>query len=619
MNSQKITEFLHPIYKRFIAPVRNLFHKIEDIGVVIILAVMAILPVAEVIAREIFKTSISGSIVTVQHLTLWIGFAGAMLASREGRLLSLTGETNILREKLGAWTSIWGDIVSVGITAVLAYASYKLFLIERMYPRLIMGPLQVWMAQIIMPIGFFVVAWRILRRGHKGWKERLTVLLGIGILGYMGVAMEFQDTIAIYIASAGLILAVAMGAPIFVFMGGFAVILFWNEWGVMAAIPAETYRIVVHPMLPTIPLFTLAGYFLAEGGASQRLVKVFRAWFGWIPGGTPVVVVAVCAFFTSFTGGSGVTILALGGLLYPMMLKENYSAKFTTGLLTAAGSLGLLFPPSLPVILYGIRSQTPINQLFLAGIVPGLILMAMVAAWGVRTGIVEHTQRTKFSFREAWIAFWEAKWEVITPVIILVGIFGGITTLVEAAAVTAVYAFIVETFIYKDLKLTKDVVPTIVQCATLIGGVLIIVGVAMGLTSYLVDAQIPSRALHWVQAHIHSKFVFLLALNGALLIVGALMDIFSAIIVIVPLIAPMGLAFGVDPVHLGIIFLVNLELGFLTPPVGMNLFLSSYRFETSLPKVYKSVVPYLVILGIGVLLITYIPAITMTLPNLFSK
>jgi tripartite ATP-independent transporter DctM subunit len=302
-----------------------------------------------------------------------------------------------------------------------------------------------------------------------------------------------------------------------------------------------------------------------------------------------------------------------------MLIKDLYDRKFSTGLLTATGSIGLLFPPSLPVILYGVRAQAPIDRLFLAGIVPGMFLVAIVAAWGVRQGIISRSERVRFSWQEAGQALWRAKWEVLTPLIVLLGLFGGVATLVETAAITAIYAFLIEVVVYRDLKLTKDVMPTIVKCATLVGGVLIIMGVAMGLTSYLVDAQIPSRALAWVQAHISSKLVFLLALNGALLVVGAIMDIFSAIIVVVPLIAPMGLAFGIDPVHLGIIFLVNLELGYLTPPVGMNLFLSSYRFERPLPKIYLSVIPYLIILAIGVLVITYVPAITLTLPALFGK
>ncbi len=580
---------------------------------------MATLPLMEVVAREFFKTSITNSIVTVQHLTLWIGFIGAMLAAREGRLLSLTGDTTWLHDRWGRWPGILAGIVSVGVTLTLMVVSYRLMSVELAHPRPIFGPVMVWMAVAIMPIGFAVVAWRLLMRSSSRWRDRLLVLIGIAIIAYLGLGVGLQGGWAVYIGFAGLLVAVVLGAPIFVILGGAAILLFWNEAGVLAAIPAEAYRIVVHPMLPTLPLFTLAGYFFAEGDASRRLVRVFRAWFGWIPGGTPLVTVLVCAFFASFAGGSGVTILALGGLLFPMLLKEMYTKKFSTGLLTASPSIGHLFPPSLPVILYGVRAQTAIDRLFLAGILPGLFLMAIVALWGVRQGIVGKSKRTPFHWGEAWTALWEAKWEVLTPLIVLGGLFGGVATLVETAAVTAFYAFVVQVFIYRDLKLTRDVIPTIVKCATLIGGVMIILGVAMGLTSYLVDAQIPSKALQLVQTHIHSKIVFLLALNGALLLVGALMDIFSAIIVIVPLITPMGAAFGIDPVHLGIIFLVNLELGYLTPPVGMNLFLSSYRFDLSLPKVYRSVIPYLIIIAIGVLVITYVPAITLTVPALFGK
>ncbi|MCK4578729.1 MAG: TRAP transporter large permease subunit [Candidatus Marinimicrobia bacterium] len=598
--------------------IQNKFKHSENLISVVVLAAMALLPVAEVFAREILSTSITGSIVTVQHLTLWIGLAGAMLATRDGRLLTLTGETAWLRNRFGQWIFLLPDIAAVGVTLTLAIASYDLMITERAFPRVIVGPVKVWMAQLIMPLGFGIVALRLFLKSNSRWAYRLAVTGGIIILTYLGLSLELQEGWAVYAGLIALVASAVLGAPIYVILGGVAILLFWNDWGVMAAIPAETYRIVVHPMLPTIPLFTLAGYFMAESNASTRLVRLFRAWFGWVPGGTPVVAIVVCAFFTSFTGGSGVTILALGGLMFPMLLKENYSPKFSTGLLTASGSLGLLFPPSLPVILYGIRSQTPIDKLFLAGILPGFVLILLVALWAVRQGLVLKSEPAPFRIREAWESFWAAKWEVAIPALILFGIFGGVTTLVEAAAVTVVYTFIVEVFVYKDLKLSKDVIPTMVQAATLVGGVLIIMGVAMGLTSYLVDAQVPSRALHWVQSHIDSKLVFLLALNGALLIVGALMDIFSAIIVVVPLIAPMGLAFGVDPVHLGIIFLVNLELGYLTPPVGMNLFLSSYRFSLPLPKVYSSVVPYLIILAFGVLLITYIPSITLLIPRLLG-
>ena len=583
----------------------------------VILAFMVGLPAAEVLARELFHTTIIGSIIVVQHLTLWIAFVGAMLAAREGRLLSLTGEISWHKERWGIWASVAAGIVSVGVTLVLAKASFVLVMAEP--PRRIIGPIQVWMAQAIMPLGFALVAWRLLMRSSHDWRHRLVVVGGVLFLAFLGLWLGLQGGWAVYAGFGGLLIAVALGAPIFVAMGGAAVLLFWNQWGVMAAIPAETYRIVVSSHLATIPLFTLAGYFFAEGGASRRLVRVFHAWFGWIPGGTPVVVVLVCAFFTSFTGGSGVTILALGGLLFPMLVKEHYSARFSVGLLTASGSVGLLFPPSLPVILYGVMSHTSINRLFLGGIVPGLLLITTLAAWGVRQGFVSKAGKAPFTWAEAGQALWNAKWEVLLPVIILFGIYGGRATLVETAAVAALYAFVVETFVYRDLSLRKDVIPTVVSCATLVGGVLIILGVAMGLTGYLVDAQVPSRALHWVLQNIDSKLVFLLVLNGALLVVGAMMDIFSAIIVVVPLIAPMGLAFGVDPVHLGIIFLVNLELGYLTPPIGMNLFLSSYRFNQPLPEVYRSVMPYLALRVAGVLAITYIPYLTLFLPGLLGR
>jgi len=413
--------------------------------------------------------------------------------------------------------------------------------------------------------------------------------------------------------------ATVLGAPIFTVLGGTALILFWGAGVPIASIPVETYRLVVSPTLPTIPLFTLAGYFLSEGGASKRLVRVFQALAGWMRGGPAIVTALVCAFFTSFTGASGVTILALGGLLMPVLLAARYSERTSLGLLTAAGSLGLLFPPSLPVILYGIVSHTPIDAMFLGSFVPGLIMLALVAWWGVRKGPRSGSSSHPFDAREAWRAVMAAKWELLLPVVVIVGLFGGFATLVEAAAFTAVYAFIVETFVYRDLRLVRDVPGVIAKCGTLVGGVLIILGVALGLTNYMVDAEIPARALSWVQSSIHSPLVFLFLLNVFLLVVGCLMDIFSAIIVVVPLITPMGAAFGIHPVHLGVIFLANLELGYLTPPVGMNLFLSSYRFGKPLPEVYRSVVPMLAVLLLGVLLITYVPWLTTLLPRLAGR
>ena len=412
-----------------------------------------------------------------------------------------------------------------------------------------------------------------------------------------------------WVAIIAILFALVKGAPIFIGLGGLAILFFWRDWTPLSAIPAEAYRIVVSPTLPTIPLFTLAGYILAESNASERLVKLFRAAFGWIPGGTPVVLVLLCGFFTALTGGSGVTILALGGLLMPLLIKEGYSKLFSLGLITVAGSLGLLFPPSLPLIIYGVTAGVSVKAIFLAGIVPGLIRISMIGGWAVWQGKVQAVKRHSLKWADIKSSLWEAKWEAVIPVFILFGIFGGFTTLVETAAMTAVYVIIIEVFVHKDLDWSNMKI-IILDCATLIGGVLIILGVAMGLTSYLVDAQIPLHLLEWVKSTIESKILFLLMLNIFLLAVGCMMDIFSAIIIVVPLITPLGAYFGIDPVHLAIIFIANLELGFLTPPVGINLFLSAYRFEEDMPTIYKSTLPFFIVMLVSVLAITYIPILS---------
>ncbi|HWP65815.1 MAG TPA: TRAP transporter large permease subunit, partial [Candidatus Limnocylindria bacterium] len=403
--------------------------------------------------------------------------------------------------------------------------------------------------------------------------------------------------------------AAALGAPIFAILGGAAALLFMTEGVGPVAILIETYQLAVKPTLPSIPLFTLAGFLLAEGRAPERMLRCFRALVGWMPGGTAVVCAAVCAFFTIFTGGSGVTILALGGLLLPALLRDGYRERFSLGLLTASGSLGLLLPPALPLILYAIVAEIAPEDLFIGGIVPGLLLVGLVAAWGVQEAVRAGVPRTRFDAREAVAALWATKWEILLPVVVLVAIFGGYATVVEASALAALYAFVVQAFVHRDLEL-RDVGRVLVDCVTTIGGVLVILGVAVGLTGYLVQADVPGRLLEWTQAYIGAQWVFLLALNLFLLVVGCLMDIFSATFVVVPLIVPLGQAFGVHPVHLGVIFIANLELGYLTPPVGLNLFLSSYRFNRPLAEVAVASLPMLAILGLGVLLITYVPWLT---------
>ncbi|MCP4196292.1 MAG: TRAP transporter large permease subunit [Proteobacteria bacterium] len=404
-----------------------------------------------------------------------------------------------------------------------------------------------------------------------------------------------------------------LGAPIFVAL--FAIGL----WGFyMDDIPPEAIIVSVYnkfaedPLLYTIPLFTLAGFILAESHTSRRVVRLSRAILGWFPGGLAVVALSTCAFFTVFTGASGVTIIAIGGLLLPALIKEKYPERFSLGLLTSSGSLGLLFPPALPLILYGVFSQASIGQLFAAGILPGFLLVLLLAVYSVRTAKKARVPRNSVSFKEALSAVNEAKWEIFIPIMIMVGIFGGFITLGEIATITVAYALIIEVFIYKDITIRQ--IPSIMNKAIILcGAILLILGAANAMTNYIIDAEIPTKLLDFMQQYVSSRVVFLLLLNIFLLVVGCLLDIYSAIAVVTPLILPVALAYGVNPVHLGIIMLTNLEIGYSTPPVGMNLFIASSRFDKSVLTLYRSTLPFLLILFAGLMLITYVPEISMWL------
>ncbi|NQT62889.1 MAG: TRAP transporter large permease subunit [Candidatus Marinimicrobia bacterium] len=468
---------------------------------------------------------------------------------------------------------------------------------------------------MILPVGYAGVA---LREIHNivGLRSRLIAVSVAGILSLFAwwASPELLSSLLIPIII-GFLAASLFGLPIFAWIGGIALVLFLAEDISIAAISVETYRIVASPVLPTIPLFTLAGYMLAEGGASKRLVKLFKHLLGWLPAGPAIAAVFVCTFFTTFTGASGVTILAMGGLLLPVLLASGFTKSFSIGLVTATGSLGLLFPPALPIIFYGVISHTPIDQLFLAGIIPGLLLLAAVSVYVWYRSTKMEIKNYPFDKQAAWQSILHAKWELIIPIIAFGGIFGGIMTLVETAAAVVFYVIIIGTLVHRDIRIRGQFLEICVKSATLLGGILIILSVSMGFTNYLVDAEIPTRASAWVAANIDSTITFLLFLNLFLLIVGCVMDIFSAIMVVVPIIIPMAAVFGVHPLHLGIIFLANLELGYLTPPVGMNLFLSAIRFERPLPQVYRDTLPFFLLLLVMVLVITYLPGMVLWLPG----
>ena len=580
---------------------------------------MALLPLAEALVRTVYPGGISGSTIWVQHLALWVAFLGAAIAARRGELLSLTAGAQLAGARSRAWIDIVVGGISVAVCLVLLYGSLVLVYVERDGGRTIGVGLPVWIAQAIMPVGFALIGVRLLLRASPNWKGRL-LAASFALVPLVLWRFEALQETSLYLPLVvALIGATALGAPIFVGIGGVAAVLLWHDFFPVAAVPTEAYNLAIKPILPTIPLFTLAGFILAEGGTPRRLVELFTALVGWLPGGVAVVAIVVCAFFTSFTGGSGVTILAMGGLLFPMLLDRKYTPKFATGLLTSAGSLGLLFPPSLAVILYGLVAKVEVRQLFVAGFIPAVLEIGIVAAFALYLARKVRIERVSFESRRAVKAFWIAKWEVAIPVVVLGSILGGFATLVEASAITVFYAFILEFVVHRDLKIKQDLLRVGGDAATLIGGVLIILGVALGLTNYLIFAEIPQAAVESVQTIVSSPLVFLLLLNIFLLIVGCLMDIYSAIVVVVPLITPLGLVFGIDPFHLGIIFLTNMELGYLTPPVGMNLFLASYRFKQPLPDVYRAALPFLVIRAVAVLLVTYVPWLTRFLPALLLR
>ena len=409
-----------------------------------------------------------------------------------------------------------------------------------------------------------------------------------------------------------------LGAPMFAILSAFALLGFQLSNTQFASLIVDIYsQFSNNPVLYTVPIFTFAGFILAESKASLRVVNFSQAILGWLPGGLAIVSLVSCAFFTTFTGASGVTIIALGGLLYPALIKGKYSEKFSLGLLTSSGSLGLLFFPSLPIIIYGIVAGTSITRLFAAGLIPGLFLMIIISFYSFFVAKRSGTSTFRISLSEITKTAWVAKWELFIPVILVVGIFGGFVTLGEVASIMVAYAFIVEIFIHKDIRIGQF--PLIIrESMILVGAIFIIFASALALTTYMIDAEIPMIVLQFIQAHINSKITFLITLNIFLFIVGSLMEIYAALIVVPPLIVPIAMSYGINPVHLGIIFLTNLEIGFFMPPVGLNLLISCIRFNKPLSSLYRAAIPFIAIMIIGLLVITYVPWLSLALIEHFG-
>lgn len=419
-----------------------------------------------------------------------------------------------------------------------------------------------------------------------------------------------------------LILLVILGAPLFTIIATSALIGFYSEDIDLSVVAIEIYRIVDTPVLLAIPLFTFAGYVLGESNASQRLVRMTDALLGWMPGGLAVVSLIACAFFTALTGASGATIIALGAILYPAMKQAGYPERFNLGLITSSGSLGLLFPPSIALILYGVIAQqmeleqsVTIDDLFLAGLLPGLLMLALLVAWSMYRSVGEKIPTSTFDAKKLLSAIRESIWEIPLPILLIGGIYSGYFAVSEAAAVAVFYVLVVDVLILREVTFKQ--LPTIMRDSmVLVGGVLIILGVSLASTNYLIDTEVPSRLFDFIRQHIDSKLTFLILLNIFLLILGMMLDVFSALVIIVPLTLPIAVGYGIHPIHFGIIFLANMQIGYFTPPVGMNLFIASYRFNKPITELYHATIPFMLILFVAVLIITYWPALTMSLVDI---
>jgi tripartite ATP-independent transporter DctM subunit len=630
---------------------------LEDGVCCLSLVLLAAVPLADAVLRIFFSLGFPDAQGLLVHLLLVLGLFTGLETTKNGEHLSIGLVQYFSNEKIKRIVSIAGHILSSFVVTLIAWASVSFIKIGLM-GRLVCGIIPDRVFALAIPLAYAVMAFRFARltplkgaaRAAAFLAPVLATILSLPIIakaiwGFqlpemflsMGDALFFA---AWYVKIPGvilLILAALGGAPLFTVMGGLALLLIAASGGESDVAANQVYLALTQDNIVPIPLLTLTGFFLSESKAGQRLVGCFRGLFGWLPGGMIVAAVTICAFFTSFTGASGVTILALGGLLYTILREHmGYPESFTIGLLTSTGSIGLLFPPSLPIILVGATTQTHILRLFAGGIVPGIILALSVMIFGIIVSAGssgspkkpgknfagtpgENTpdgQGFSFTFGAALKGIKESAPELALPVFLVAAFFSGTLSIVELGAVSLVYVFIVEVLIHRDIRI-RDCIAVFRKAIPIIGGVLSIIALSMALSYYIVDTQVPQNLAAWMSAAVQSKYVFLLLLNLSLLAVGCLMDIFSAILIVLPLISPLGAAYGIDPVHLGIIFIINLEVGFLTPPVGLNLFLASYRFKKPFVEICRHVLPFLLIQLVVVALVTYVPSLSTFLANLF--
>ena len=609
------------------------------------LSLLALIPFAELVLRQ-FKMAIPSSKLLMTHLFLVAGFFAAMLTSKTGEHISITAVQYIKNDRIKRAFGFASALISVFVLSILVWNCIS-FIKYGLMGKMI-GPVPDRVFAIAMPLGYAVMVIRFLM-GISPGRNRIfafaAILLGTAaalpaiaklLWGFDPPEPFFSWVNTLYDAAwfihipavLLLILAAFTGMPIFAAIGGIAMVMLQAGQGEPEAAPIQIFSALTDAEIIAIPLFTLTGFFLSESRAGERLVRTFRAFFSWLPGGMIIAAVIICAFFTSFTGASGVTILALGGILHTILTENKYTERFSIGLLTSVGCIGLMFPPSLPIILVATTSNTILHfmnvpvmysivHFFIGALIPGVILVLAMIITGMINSAKIKIPSEKFNSAQAFHALKGSFFEILLPIILIFGYFSGRLTLAEASAISIIYVVIVEVFINKDIAVA-DIPKVFFKAAKIIGGVLAILAMAKALSYAIIDSGVPENFTIWMQSAVKSKFVFLLLLNIALLATGCLMDIFSAILVVLPLIVPLGHAYGIDPVHLGIIFIMNLEVGYLTPPVGLNLFLSSYRFEKPFAQICRNVLPFLLIQFAVVLLVTYVPVLSTWLIGFFD-
>ena len=581
------------------------------------LVLMTLIPLIEIALRPLHGRGIDNAPLLVQHLGLALAMFGAILAERSGHLTTLGGGLAASRSpRVQQAARIFANASAALLAGMLAAASWAFVASELDAGRELAYGLPVWAVQVLMPVGFAILAVRLGARGAgRAWVGVLTGT-GLAAAGFL-FARHFDGSSLPLLPFVLWLLAVLLaGAPVFAALGGLALALFWSEGQPLASVPLSHYQITVNPSLPALPLFTLAGLVFARSGAAARLGALFTACFGGGPLGTVAAAAVLCSFFTAFTGGSGVTILALGGLLLPLLRDAGVPERRGISLVTSASALGVLLAPSVPLIMYAIIARVPINTMFLAGLLPALVMVAFLLVFGgyLRRGEAATVERPKADLRRALAAAWAARWEILAPLVAIGSLASGIATPTESAALTAAYAILTQAVAHRELDWAL-LRRCLADCAQVIGGVMVILGMALGLTNYLVDAGIPDAAVEWAQAALPSKFAFLLALNLFLFAAGALMEIYAAIVVLVPLLLPVAVSYGIDPVHFGVIFLAVMEMGFLCPPAGMNIFFASAMFAKPIREVAVSVLPALLAIFLGALVISWVPEIATWLPE----